>query len=79
MQADPPPTLVHPEEGGRNIWGPTEGFPEASGSGREEKRVDLGGHMDTRQRESLCATRSREVPVPYLEVGTRYHGKLEWR
>ena len=58
-QAAPPPTADHPNEGGRNIRVSMEGRPEAPGTGREEKRMDLGGHVETCQQESLRAPRSR--------------------
>ena len=76
-KAAPPPTTDHPDEGGQNICGPTEGSPKASGAGRKEKRVNLGGHVDTRRRESLRAPISRKGPVLYLEVGLHNRGKLE--
>ena len=53
--------------------------PEASGMGREEKRVYLGGHMDTRRQEILCAPRSRKGSVPNSEVGPRNSGEIEGR
>ena len=44
VQSAPPPTTDRPYEGGWNLRGPMESRTEASGTGREEKRVDLGGH-----------------------------------
>ena len=41
-----PPTAPTREDG--NLCGPTEGRPEASGTGCKKNRVDLGGHMETR-------------------------------
>ena len=75
----PPPTTDRPDEVGRNIRGPTEGRPKSPGTGSEEKRMDLGGHMDTRRRESLRVPRYRKGPVPNLEVGSRNHRDLEGR
>ena len=36
----------NPDKGGWNLRGPTEGRPKAEGTGPEEKRVDLGGHVE---------------------------------
>ena len=39
--------------------------------------MDLGGHMETSQRESLCAPRPCKRPVPNSEVGPCDRGELE--
>ena len=46
-QVAPPPTTDRPDKGGQNICGPTKGRPEAPGMRCEEKRVDIGGHVET--------------------------------
>ena len=63
-QASPHPTTNRPDEVVRYLHGPTEGCPEAPGTGCEKKLVDLGGHVDTRWRESLRAPILRKVPGP---------------
>ena len=65
-QSPPPQTTNHPNKGGQNLHGPTEGRPESEGMGREEKRVDLGGHVENRRRESLCAPISSKGSVTHL-------------
>ena len=47
VAAAPPPTSDRPDKRGRNLRVPTEDFPEAPGTGREKKRVNLGGHVET--------------------------------
>ena len=37
--------------------------------------MDLGGHMEDRQGESLCAPVPHEEPGPHSEAGTRYQRK----
>ena len=54
-QAAPPLPTERPNEGGRNIRGPTEGRLEGTGKVREEERVNLGSNVETRRRESLRA------------------------
>ena len=73
-----PPT-DRPDEGGRNLCGPTEVRPEASGTGRKEEHVDLGGHVETCQGERLRAPRSRKGSGPHSEVEPRDCSKLEGR
>ena len=73
----PPPTTNRPDEGGRNLCSPTEGRLKAPGTGREEKSVDIRGHMETRRGESLRAPISCKGSVPHSEVGPRNSGKLE--
>ena len=43
----------YPNEGRRTLFGPTEGNTQAKGTGGQEKRMDLGGHMETYQQDSL--------------------------
>ena len=43
----PPPPTNRPNEGGRNLRGPTKGRTKASGKRRKEERVDLGGNVDS--------------------------------
>ena len=43
----------------------------------QKKRVDFGDHVETRQREGLCAPGPREGSVPNLDIETRHHVKLE--
>ena len=76
-QAAPPLTTDRPDKGGQNIRGPTQGRPEASITGREGKRVDLGVHVETRGQEILCAPISRKGSSPHSEVELRNCGKLE--
>ena len=77
VQSAPPPTTDRPDEGGRNLRGPTEGRPKAPDTGRKEKCVDLGGHVKTRIQESLRAPRSCEGPGPHSEVGMRHCGEFK--
>ena len=41
-------TIDRPYKGGQNIRVHLEGRIKSPGMGREEKRMDLGGHMETR-------------------------------
>ena len=43
-----PPTTDLPRKEGWNICSPPEGRLKVSGTGREEKRLDIRGHMETR-------------------------------
>ena len=71
------PATDRSHEGGRNLCGPTEGRSEASGMGRKEKRVNIGGNVETCGQESIRAPISRKGSFPHLEVGPRNHSKLE--
>ena len=78
-QAAPPLTTNRPDERGRNLGGPTEVCPEAPGMGREEKHVDIGGHMGNCRQDSFCTPRSREGAGHHSKVGTRRCGEFKGR
>ena len=46
---DPLQAPDHPDEGGRTLRGPAEGHPQTKGTGGQEERVDLGGHVEARR------------------------------
>ena len=77
LQSAPPQTTNHPNKGGQNLHGPTEGRTEAEGMGRKEIRLDLGRHVENRQRESLRAPRSCKESATHSEVRPRDRGKPE--
>ena len=60
--------------GGWDIRSPTDGCSETTCKGEEEERVDIGGHIETRQREILCATKYK-VPDTDLEAEPSNRGK----
>ena len=45
--------------GGQHLCVPTESCVKATRKGEEEERMDLGGHMETRQQESIHATEDK--------------------
>ena len=69
-----PPTTVRTHTGGRDIRGPTEGRAEATYKGEGEERMDFGGHVETRRRESLRATEDKG-PVEDSEAEPSNCGK----
>ena len=48
-QAPAPPTTVRPHVGVRDLRNPMEGRAETTCKVEEEERVDIGGHVETRQ------------------------------
>ena len=48
-QAGSPPTTARPHAGGRDLRSPNEGRAKTASTGDEEERVDIGGHVETRQ------------------------------
>ena len=73
-QATAPPNTVRPHAGGRDLRGPTEVRSKTTCKGEEEERVDIGGHVETRRRESLRATKDKG-PDTDLEADPSNCGK----
>ena len=73
-QASTPLSTSQTHTGVRHLRDPTEGRAGAIREGEEEERMDFGGHVETCQRESLCATEDKG-PVEDSETDTINRGK----
>ena len=63
--AYPPPASDHPDEGGRTLCGPTEGYPKTKGLGFQEERVGFVGHVEACQQEIIHVPGSIKRPCPH--------------
>ena len=60
---------------GHTLWGSTESRTKTSAAGSETKRLDLGGDVAARRRESRHAPRPAVLPGGQVEVGEGDRGE----
>ena len=74
MQEAATPSTRRTHEGGTHLCSPTEGRAKATRKGEEEEWMYFGGHVETHQQESVCATEDKG-PVEDLEAEPSNRGK----